>query len=418
MKKFNKSLLVAFMALSMFGGLKAQSKIPQYVTFQAVARDDNNKPIIKQPIQVRLIVKQGGENGTPVYGALYQDSTNQNGEFTRILGSTSTYSITGVNSDFNTIPWEKGNMWVTIEYNSSIVGTFKKMGAFQFLAQPYAFASSTAEKLTTAATIGQVLTYDGTNWVAKDAPKFADASWTNLKDKPTLAPVATSGSFTDLTNKPADATWSSLKDKPTLAPVATSGNFNDLKDQPFIPTNTSELNNDAGFGVFMPGMIMPWAGDATTVPSGWMMCDGTVLSKTDYPELFDVIQTFYGSGDGTAGSFQLPDFRGMFLRGANNGAKWSDGTDRDPNATKRSPFYTGSNYGDKVGSYQGDELGSHNHKITNGSVETGGARDPGGYPTIDGSNLTSNVATNAISFTGGSETRPKNIAINYIIKVY
>lgn len=130
MKKFNKSILVAFMALSMFGGLKAQSKIPQYVTFQAVARDDNNKPIIKQPIQVRLIVKQGGENGTPVYGALYQDSTNQNGEFTRILGSTSTYSITGVNSDFNTIPWEKGNMWVTIEYNSSIVGTFKKMGAF------------------------------------------------------------------------------------------------------------------------------------------------------------------------------------------------------------------------------------------------------------------------------------------------
>ncbi len=54
-----------------------------------------------------------------------------------------------------------------------------------------------------------------------------------------------------------------------------------------------------------------------TVPDTWLICNGASLDTTDYSELFTVIQyTFGGSG----ASFSLPDYRGTFLRAADEGA--------------------------------------------------------------------------------------------------
>ena len=80
-------------------------------------------------------------------------------------------------------------------------------------------------------------------------------------DSSVLAPVATSGSYNDLINKPTipaaqvQSDWDQadntqvdfIKNKPTLAAVATSGSYNDLTDTPTIPENLSDLNNDEGF---------------------------------------------------------------------------------------------------------------------------------------------------------------------------
>ena len=83
-----------------------------------------------------------------------------------------------------------------------------------------------------------------------------------ILNKPTLAPVATSGSYNDLSNKPTipaaqvNADWNAtsgvaqILHKPTLATVATSGNYNDLTNKPTIPTvpsNVSAFQNDAGY---------------------------------------------------------------------------------------------------------------------------------------------------------------------------
>jgi microcystin-dependent protein len=56
-----------------------------------------------------------------------------------------------------------------------------------------------------------------------------------------------------------------------------------------------------------------------TAPQGWFVCDGSAKSRTTYVDLFNAISTVYGTGDG-ATTFNLPDFRGQFLR------SWSGAT--------------------------------------------------------------------------------------------
>lgn len=65
-----------------------------------------------------------------------------------------------------------------------------------------------------------------------------------------------------------------------------------------------------------PGMVMPFSG--TTVPEGWLKCDGSLVSRTTYAKLFAVIGTTYGPGDGST-TFRLPDYKGRVLVGQDTG---------------------------------------------------------------------------------------------------
>lgn len=66
----------------------------------------------------------------------------------------------------------------------------------------------------------------------------------------------------------------------------------------------SEGGSDSGSGGGLPvGSITAYAGKFT--PSGWLLCDGSSVSRTDYPELYATIGTTYGSGDGRT-TFNLP----------------------------------------------------------------------------------------------------------------
>ena len=65
----------------------------------------------------------------------------------------------------------------------------------------------------------------------------------------------------------------------------------------------------------MAGMIQMYGG--STAPTGWLLCNGSAVSRTDYAELFAVIGTNYGAGDGTT-TFNLPDMRGMFPLGVSS----------------------------------------------------------------------------------------------------
>lgn len=59
--------------------------------------------------------------------------------------------------------------------------------------------------------------------------------------------------------------------------------------------------------ISIPGLIEPFAG--TTVPAGYLLCDGSAVSRSDYTTLFEVIGTTFGSGDGET-TFNLPDLSG------------------------------------------------------------------------------------------------------------
>ena len=148
------------------------------------------------------------------------------------------------------------------------------------------------------------------------------------------------------------------------------------------------------------GVILAYGG--ISAPSGYLICHGQAISRTSYANLFAAIGTAYGNGDGST-TFNVPDFRGMFLRGADSTAI------NDPDAAARTSV-NGGNSGAKVGSVEADGSKSHNHTVNAVGVTNfaGGSTGWGFY----GSGSTSGV----VNSTGGNETRPKNVYVNYIIK--
>lgn len=169
----------------------------------------------------------------------------------------------------------------------------------------------------------------------------------------------------------------------------------------------------SGIGTSIPsGVIMPFGG--TVVPQGWLLCDGTTVSRSSFRDLFNVIGTAYGEGDG-ASTFHVPDLRGAFIRGVDN-PTGSSAALRDPDAGSRTVLNTGGNSGDAVGSYQGDAIQNHYHQVTNAGTN---ATQSGADNWVGGPNVFSHTlnSSNPLGASTSTETRPRNVAVNYIIKV-
>jgi phage-related tail fiber protein len=159
-----------------------------------------------------------------------------------------------------------------------------------------------------------------------------------------------------------------------------------------------------------PGSVMAYAG--MTVPPGWLKCDGSLVSRTQYASLFSAIGTAHGIGDGTA-TFNLPDYRGRFLRGVNETATEGAGT-RDPDAAARTTMAPGGNTGNTVGSVQLDELKNHSHRLGNPGYSAGGGA--AGAPPVNTWAVPAGEGQFSTLSTGGKETRPKNAYVSFLIK--
>ena len=138
-----------------------------------------------------------------------------------------------------------------------------------------------------------------------------------------------------------------------------------------------------------------------TVPSGYLECNGATISRTTYAVLFASVSTLYGVGDGST-TFELPDFRGEFLRG------WDHAAGNDPNAATRTDAGDGSTTGDHVGTKQADGIGSHTHTFPSG-ITHGSQPESVSQPGIIAGTVTS-------ASTGGDETRPLNINVMFCIR--
>ena len=157
----------------------------------------------------------------------------------------------------------------------------------------------------------------------------------------------------------------------------------------------------AGNAVSAPiGTVMAFAGPIAKVPAGWLVCDGSAVSMTTYAALYATIGSSWGNGDALT-TFNVPDMRGMFLRGVNSGSS------KDPDVSIRTAINKGGNTGDNVGSIQPDQLKTHSHKF-GGMI---GTSNGGGYPVSYGDGTSWTTATD-----GGLETRPVNVYVYYIIK--
>ncbi len=140
------------------------------------------------------------------------------------------------------------------------------------------------------------------------------------------------------------------------------------------------------------GTIIAWA--SADRPVGYFHCNGARLKRENYPDLFAAIGTTFGAGDGRT-TFLLPDLRGEFLRG------WDKGRGVDPYRV--------------FGSLQYDEIKSHRHLRYLYDFGTG--RGNGNNPWSAG--MQGDRSGESPQWTGphgGSETRPRNIAIMFCIK--
>lgn len=152
------------------------------------------------------------------------------------------------------------------------------------------------------------------------------------------------------------------------------------------------------------GSIQAFGG--TTLPTGWVDCDGQSYLRTEYPQLFDAIGTAWGAADST--HFNVPDLRGRFLRGQDDGAGF------DPNAASRTASNPGGNTGDAVGSYQADGVGSHTHSF---SISLGDNNDDTANPPAASNGSLQGVTYNGTTGSGGGlETRPKNASVKFMIR--
>lgn len=149
---------------------------------------------------------------------------------------------------------------------------------------------------------------------------------------------------------------------------------------------------NSGGGV-KAGTIVHFAG--SVAPGGFLKANGAAVSRAAYAALFLAIGTTYGAGDG-ATTFNLPDLRGEFVRGLD------DGRGVDPARA--------------LGSWQGGATQAHAHE----SVDTSVFATPFGKSVnsrLGGSyGGTYTGTTSLTSSEGGSETRPRNVAALACIK--
>lgn len=135
-----------------------------------------------------------------------------------------------------------------------------------------------------------------------------------------------------------------------------------------------------------------------TIPSGWLECNGSEISRINYASLFSSVGTTYGSGDGST-TFNLPDLRGEFVRGFDDGK--------------------GVDSGRVLGSFQSHQIQDHSHSLSQSGFYKYYTDNykRGGQDGTQVFDIATVTVGNPNSGNHGAETRPRNIALVYIIKI-
>jgi len=170
------------------------------------------------------------------------------------------------------------------------------------------------------------------------------------------------------------------------------------QNQPPPPvTDASTLNGRTAIQLVPPGAVMAFA--MASAPDGWLICDGRAVLRSAFLNLFAAIGTTWGAGDSVS-TFNLPDFRGEFLRGGDLGR--------------------GIDPGRAIGSWQADQFKSHTH--SDGVYQY--LLKPPYASSLTGTDNTGSGSEQAVGVgdggpmlsVGGTETRPRNMAVLFCIK--
>ena len=240
----------------------------------------------------------------------------------------------------------------------------------------------------TSQTPDELKMWDGTNWVRVDPDgidqTFADARYLQITAAATTYLALAGGTLTGNLTLPGVPTTTNM--------AATKG---------YVDTQIAGI--PAATDMTPAGTVI-WTA-RTTAPTGYLKANGAAVSRTTYATLFAAIGTLYGVGDNST-TFNLPDLRGEFVRG------WDDGRGIDTGRT--------------MGSNQAQSYQSHNHSITDvqhshsyQSASSGENCVVGSGRAVEAISQSTGLAFTGITGTnnsGGTETRPRNIALLGCIK--
>lgn len=242
-------------------------------------------------------------------------------------------------------------------------------------------ASSSASAAASSASTASTAATD-----AQTAQTAAEAAQTAAETAQTGAETAETNAETQATNAAASAASINL---PALA-ADIIPDTDGIRDIGSSAKRFAEVHADRVYSRNDVGNIIMRA--STNVPAGTLECNGAAVSRTTYADLFAEIGTTHGVGDGST-TFNVPDYRGEFLRG------WDHGR--------------GVDIGRTLGSTQSDMVGNHTHGISD-FILRDFAGSAWAYSAGSNNRAFESNATQGVVGTA-TETRPRNKSIMYCI---
>ncbi len=348
-----KKLFTILFSISILAqNLWAQS--PEAFKYQSVIRNATGQVIQNQKISLRLSILQGTATGTSVYVETQAPTTNEFGLVSLEIGKG-----TLVSGNFSTIAWGTNSYFLQTELDLAGGSAYVLLGSTQLLSVPYALYAKTAgngfsgnyNDLTNKPTKVSTFTNDAGYLKTETDPIFAGSLAKNIKASDTLRwgkklPVGTAGNLLTY-----DGTNWIAKDLVLSSSVAGGSQpFSILP--PYLCVNYCIATEGVfpsrnGYDTFI-AEIMLFAGNFP--PRGYAFCDGQLMSIAQNTALFSLVGTMYG-GDGRT-TFGLPDLRGRFAM--HTGGSTGPGL---------SPHSQGEKSGTETQTLTISQMPMHNHVI-------------------------------------------------------
>ena len=286
------------------------AQIPGAFNYQAVLRDIGGEEIVNTQVGMQVSILQGSETGTVVYIESYTPTSNNFGLVILEIGKG-----TVVSGDFALIDWAAGPYYLKTELDISGGTTYEYLGTSQLMSVPYALQAKNAENVFSGDYNDLDNLPDFTDWDidASDdfngnygdldnLPEWSDSLDTHVEDAVFLEGVVESGNLLTFDG----VNW--IARDIVLGNTGGGQAFNNL--QPYLVMNYCI----ALMGVYPArDQSEPFLGTIALFgfyfnPRGWAKCDGQLLSIASNQALFSLLGTYYG-GDGRT-TFGLPDLRG------------------------------------------------------------------------------------------------------------
>jgi microcystin-dependent protein len=183
-----------------------------------------------------------------------------------------------------------------------------------------------------------------------------------------------------------------------------------FSSSPLVPAGATGDQVGQVQEVAPPGAVTFFA--RSSAPAGWLKANGATISRTTYTALFNAIGTTFGAGDGST-TFSLPDLRGEFLRGWDDGRGVDGGRAFGNAQTDQNASHTHTGSTSTTGSHTHAQhlntLVNANHAGLYGSGTFGSQ----GYSTDAAGDHSHSLTINS---SGGNESRPRNVSLLACIK--